>query len=79
MLASFSKLSAIPYAQIVVLAVAAMIFSPAVLPSSQSWGYESVSLALGFGAFCTAFTWIELRKHAALGAPVLLIQVPRTN
>ncbi|MBE0659140.1 MAG: hypothetical protein IH602_15705 [Bryobacteraceae bacterium] len=69
MLESHQKLTGTRYTATAALAIAASVFSPAVLVLSRPFGQASIALAIGFSAACLALAWFHWRNHSRLTIP----------
>jgi hypothetical protein len=69
MLDAHQKLTGTRYTATAALAIAAAVFSPAVLVLSRPFGQASVTLAVGFSAACLALAWLYWSKYSRLTIP----------
>jgi hypothetical protein len=63
------KLTGTQYTTTAALAIAAGVFSPAVLVLSRPFGQASISLAVAFSSMCLALAWLSWRKRSRLTIP----------
>jgi hypothetical protein len=74
MFASQQKSTGTQYVITVALLAVALIFSPAVLMVSRSFGYTGIALAVACSTLCVALAWINWKKNSQLSIPSLETQ-----